>query len=64
MPGNFTLLFLSLHHPVSQNFQVVTFEDNISVDADVAEFMQTAEQQASQRVMNSINANAAEAVQR
>ena len=63
MDRRFTLLILSQHHPVSQQFQIVSFEDDASLDADVAGLMQTAEQQASQYVMNNINACAAEAVQ-
>jgi len=64
MFGSFTLLFLTQHYPVSQHLQVVSFDDEVSLDADVADLMQAVEQQASQHVMSSINASAAEAVQR
>ena len=63
MDRNFTLLFLWQHDPVSQQFQIVSYEDDASLDMDVAGLMQTAEQHASQRVMNNINSCAAEAVQ-
>lgn len=64
MDRNFTLLILSQHHPVSQQFQVVSFEDDMMIDADVADLMQASEQQASQRVIHCINACAAEALLR
>ena len=60
---NFTLLILSQHYPISQQFQVFSCENNVSFDADVAGFMQAAEQQASQHVMDSINAYAAVTVE-
>jgi len=63
MYKNFTLLILSQHYPVSQQFQVFSYED-MSIDTDVADFLQASEQQASQHAMNSINACAAEATQR
>ena len=64
MDRSYTLLILSQHYPVSQQFQVVSFKDDSSLDEDVADFMQTAEQHASQHILNSINACAAEAVRR
>ena len=64
MDRNFTLLILSQHYPVSQQFQVFSYDDSVSLDTDVADFMQAAEQQASQHVMKSINTCAAEAVHR
>jgi len=64
MSGNFTLLILSQHYPASEILQVVSFDDDMTLDADVAGLMQAAEQQASQHVMNNINTYAAEAVHR
>jgi len=64
MYRNFTLLIFSQHYPVSQQFQVFSYENDVSLDADVAGFMQAVEQQASQCVMKNINTCAAEAVQR
>ena len=55
MAENFTLLLLSQHYPVSQQFQVITYED-VYIDADVADFLQSAEQEASRRVLDRINA--------
>ena len=63
MDRSFTLLILLQHYPVSQQFQIVSFEDDTSLDADVAGLMQAAEQQASQHVINNINTCAADAVQ-
>ena len=62
MYRNFTLLILSQHYPVSQQFHVFSHED-LSIDADVADFLQASEQQASQRTINNINICAAEAAQ-
>ena len=63
MNENFTLLLLSQHYPVSQQFQIFTYKD-VSIDTDVADFLQAAEQQVSQRVVDRINACASIAVQR
>jgi len=57
MAENFTLLLLSQHYPVSQQFQVISFDD-LSIDADVADFLKAAEQKASLHVMDRINAYA------
>ena len=57
MVENFTLLLLSQHYPVSQQFQVIPY-DAVSIDTDVADFLQAAEQEASQHVLNRINAYA------
>ena len=62
MVENFTLLILSQHYPVYQQFKVFTCND-VLIDADVAVFLETAEQQADQQVIDSINACAAAAVQ-
>ena len=55
MAENFTLLLLSQHYPVSQQFQVLSYDD-VSIDTDVAVFLETAEQKASPHVLNRINA--------
>ena len=57
----FTLLLLSQHYPISQQFQIISYED-VSVDADVADFLQAAEQYASQHVLDSIYTCASTAV--
>ena len=57
MAENFTLLLLSQHYPVSQQFQVLSYND-LLIDTDVAEFLQAAEQTASRHVMDRINAYA------
>ena len=61
MPENFTLLLLSQHYPDSPQFQFLSYED-VSVDAEVAVFLQTAEQQVNRDVLNKIYAFAKEAV--
>lgn len=63
MHENFTLLILSQYYPVSQHYQVITFKD-MSIDTDIADFLQSAEQQVSQQVMDRINEYASIAVQR
>ena len=63
MYENFTLLILSQHYPVSQQFQIFTCKD-VSIDTDVADYLQSAEQQISQHVVDRINACALMAVQR
>ena len=62
MDENFTLLLLSQHYPFSQQLQVFSYDD-VSIDADIADFLHTAEQQVSQRVINNINIHASAAVQ-
>jgi len=63
MYDSFTLLFLSQHYPKSQSFQIFTFQD-VSIDAEIADFLGSVEQQVSQRVVDRINACASKAVQR
>jgi len=58
MVKSFTLLLLSQHYPVSQQFQVLTYDD-VSIDAEVADYLQSAEQEASRHVLDRINAFAA-----
>ena len=62
MDENFTLLLLSQHYPISQQFQVLSYQD-VSIDADIADFLQTTEQQISQNVIDHIKAYASAAVQ-
>ena len=54
MIESFTLLLLLQHYPVSQQFQVLTYDD-VSIDTDVAHFLQSAEQEASRNVLDRIN---------
>ena len=63
MYDNFTLLLLTQHYPVSQQFRIFSYKD-VSIDADVADFLQAAEQQVSQRVADRINAYASTAVRK
>jgi hypothetical protein len=53
MSENFTLLLLLQHYPVSQQFQVISYKD-ITVDADITDFLQTAEQHVDQHVLDDI----------
>jgi len=53
MAENFTLLLLTQHYPVSQQFQVISFDD-VSIDAEVADYLKSAEQQASWHVLDRI----------
>ena len=57
MDENFTLLLLSQHYPISQQFQIISYED-VSIDAEIADFLRVAEQHASQHVLDSIYARA------
>ena len=61
MAKNFTLLLLTQHYPVSQQFQVIS-SDDLSIDADVADFLKTSEQQASRNVLDRINAFASSCI--
>ena len=63
MNDHFTLLLLSQHYPVSQHFQIFTGKD-VSIDTDIADYLRSAEQQVSQRIVDRINACASMAVQR
>ena len=53
MAENYTLLLLSQHFPNSQKLRIISYDD-VSVDADVADFLQSAEQQASQQTLERI----------
>ena len=61
MKIDLTLLLLSYHYPFSQQFQLLSRKD-FFVEPDVAELLQTTEQQASKCVLDSIYAYASEAV--
>ena len=61
MNKEFTLILLSYHHPYSRQFQILPFKD-VSVEADVAGFLQTTEQQVSKCVLDGIYDYAAQAV--
>ena len=61
MAENFTLLLLSQHYPFSQQLQVFSYDD-VSIDADIADFLHTAEHQASQHVIDKITEYASAAV--
>ncbi len=63
MDENFTLLLLSQHYPISQQLQIIPYED-MSIDADVADYLHAAEQQVSQNVLDNIFSYASAAVQR
>ena len=62
MDKNFTLLLLTQHYPVSQQFQMISYGD-VSIDVDVADFLQAAEQQVSRQVLDSVYTNAWAAIQ-
>jgi len=57
MAEDFTLLIWSQHYPVSQQFQVFSYNE-MSIDADIADFLHSLEQKASQSVLDRINAYA------
>ncbi|MDR1155663.1 MAG: hypothetical protein LBL04_13235 [Bacteroidales bacterium] len=61
MDENFTLLLLSQHYPTSQHLQFFSY-DYVFIGADVADLLQAAEQQVSQRSLDRINAYASAAV--
>ena len=50
MAENYTLLFLTQHFPDSQQLSIFTYDD-VSVDADVADFLQKSELQASSHML-------------
>ena len=62
MYKDFTLILLSQHYPISQQFQLFSFKD-VFADSDVADFLQTAELQINSCVLDSVYAYASEAVQ-
>ena len=53
MYKDFTLMLLSQHYPFSQSLQVLFYED-LFMNGDVADFLQTAEQQVSNTVLDNI----------
>ena len=50
------------HYPVSQQFQVISYED-VTIDADVSGLLHAAEQRVAQYVLDDIYAFASSAVQ-
>jgi len=62
MYDNFTLLLLLQHYPVSQQFQVISFKD-VTIDADVADFLQTAEQRVDQYILDNVYTFASSTIQ-
>ena len=57
----FTLFLLSYYYPFYQQFHLLSHKDFL-IEADVAEILQTTEQQVSKRVLKSIYAFASEAI--
>ena len=62
MDNHFTLLLLSQHYPISQQFQIISNED-VSIDANIAGFLQAIEQRASQHVLDHIYTHASAVAQ-
>jgi len=62
MNTDFTLLLLTQHYPFFQNLQLLSYNDNQIEDDDVAEFLQTTEQQISKRTLDNVYAYASAAV--
>ena len=62
MYKDFTLLLLMQHYPVTQQFHVITHHD-LLMDADVADCLQTTEQQVSDCVLDHVFAFASASVQ-
>ena len=58
---DYTFLLISYHFPFSQQFQLLSRKD-LLVEPDVAELLQTNEQQISKCVLDNIYAYASEAV--
>ena len=63
MADNFTLLLLSQHYPLSPQLRILSFDD-VSIDEEIAAFLQTNEQQASQHVLDNVYAFAEASVQK
>jgi len=63
MDNDFTLLLLMQHYPITQQFHILSNKD-LMMDADVADCLQTTEQQVSKYVLDSIYAYASASVQR
>ena len=61
MPQSYTLLFLSQHLYGSQQLTILPHDD-ISADTDVADFLQSAEQQAGRQTLDKIYAFASESL--
>ena len=62
MDKDFTLLMLMQHYPITQQLHIISFKD-LMMDADVADCLQTTEQQVSKCVLDNIYAYASASVQ-
>ena len=62
MDKDFTLLMLMQHYPITQQFHVISHND-LMMDTDVADCLQTTEQQVSKCVLDHIYAYASASVQ-
>ena len=62
MNKDFTLMIMLQHYPISQQLQVFSYKD-LLINADVADYLQTTEQQVSKSVLDSVYAYASAAVQ-
>ena len=63
MDNDFTLLLLMQHYPVTQQLHILSSKD-LMMDTDVANCLQTTEQQISKSVLDNVYAYASEAIQR
>ena len=61
MNRDFILLLISHHYPFYQQFQALSHKD-LFIETDVADFLQTTEQQVSKNVLDNIYAYASTAV--
>ena len=62
MAENYTLLLLSQHFPNSQKLRIISYDD-VSVDADVADFLQNAEQEVDRQTLENIYSFASASLQ-
>jgi len=62
MEIDFTLLLLMQHYPITQQLHVLSKKD-LTIDTDVANCLQTTEQQISKRVLDNVYAYASASVQ-
>ena len=62
MAENYTLLLLSQHFPNSQKLRIISYDD-VSVDAEVADFLQNAEQEVDRQTLENIYSFASASLQ-
>lgn len=62
MAENYTLLFLTQHFPDSQQLSIFTYDD-VSVDADVADYLQNSEMQVSSDMLENVYSFAKDSLQ-